>query len=375
MDRRILLRKIFVIIIALFLVFISAFSINAENSGPLYIFLFIGDGMGTNQYIAAHRNGLTKNIDTMPVSGEVTTYAYNNVITDSAAAATAIATGVKTRNESLGLDHKGNRVKNTSEAAFERGMSIGIITTMSLNHATPAGFYSHVMSRKEYYEIGLQLISSNIDYFGGGGIYHHKGKGKNNDDLYWLAEQAGYKVFMNGEIPDIESTKGKRDKIISVNPILRSDACMPYVEKRQNIGRTLAEFTREAIQILSDNKTGFLIIAEGGNIDYACHDNEFNRMLLEFSDFDGAVSEALEFYNAHPENTLIIVTGDHETGGLHFVPKDAGNIKWSSKYHTGARVPIFAIGVKSDEFCGKSDVIDNTDIAKKLFSLIINGID
>jgi alkaline phosphatase len=328
--------------------------------------------MGTNQYLAAEKKDLIKAINSLPVSGEVTTHTFNNVATDSAAAATAIATGVKTRNETLGLDAAGKRVRNISEAAMESGMSVGIVTTMSLNHATPAGFYAHLNSRNNYYELGLQLVSSNIDYFGGGGFFHHEGKNKNKKSLYKLAEEAGYAVFKNGKIPDMNNLKNSGKKIISVNPALRSDACMPYVEKRPQNGRALSDFVKEAIQTLSDNKSGFLLIVEGGNIDYACHDNEFDRMLHEIADFDGAVSEALNFYYSHYENTLIIVTGDHETGGLHFVPKDNDIISWASKYHTRERVPIFAIGISSDVFRGKSGIIDNTAIAKYIFGIIEN---
>ncbi|MCL1875363.1 MAG: alkaline phosphatase [Synergistaceae bacterium] len=370
------MKKIIAIIFTFFLIVLSTYETRADNNrNPLYIFLFIGDGMGINQYLAAQRNTLTKNIDSFPVSGEVTTHSFKNVVTDSAAAATAIATGEKTRNETLGLDSRGNRISNISELALENEIAVGIISTMSLNHATPAGFYAHINSRNAYYEIGLQLIASNIDYFGGGGFYHHNGKDKKSESLYKLAEKFGYAVFMNGEIPDTNNLSGKRNKVISVNPTLRSDACMPYVEKRTKNGRTLADFVKEAIQILSDISSGFLIVVEGGNIDYACHDNEFKRMLHEMEDFDNAVSEALNFYCTHPENTLIIVTGDHETGGLHFVPKDPYSVKWSTKYHTGANVPIFAIGVKNEEFYGASGIIDNTNIAKILFNIIQNGIE
>jgi alkaline phosphatase len=346
--------------------------VRASERGALYIFLFIGDGMGKGQYLAAQSRGFTGAIDSLPVRGEVATRAFNNAITDSAAAATALAAGVKTTDGVLGLDSKGKKVKNITEAAIENGMSTGIISTMSLNHATPAGFYAHIKSRSSYYEIGLHLISSNVDYFGGGGFYHHTGKEKNKQSLYALAERAGYEVFANGKIPDI--AKLKENKIISVNPALRSDACMPYVEKRPQNGRALSDFVKEAIQILSDNKNGFFIMIEGGNIDYACHDNELNRMLHEMADFDGAVAEALNFYETHPENTLVIVTADHDTGGLQIDPANPNRVKWSTKYHTGANVPLFATGKKSEEFRGASGLIDNTDIAKKLFDMIENRV-
>ena len=369
------MRKIIVAFFISLLFFSSALiSIGAENNAPIGIFLFIGDGMGVNQYLAAQRYGLTKAIDSLPISCEVTTHAFNNVITDSAAAATAIATGEKTKNEMLGLNAKGEKIANIFEAAINKSMSTGIISSMSLNHATPAAFYAHIKSRSDYYNIGLQLISSSISYFGGGGFYRHNGRNKDRKSLYVLAEEAGYKIFMNGNTPDASVLNNSVNKVISVNPALRSDACMPYVEKRPKNGKTLADFVKEAIQILSDNKVGFLVLIEGGNIDYACHDNEFNRMLYEISDFDGAVSEALNFYYSRPENTLIIVTGDHDTGGLHFVPKDGDIVKWSSKYHTRANVPIFTIGVYSDEFSDASGVIDNTDIAKNIFRIIQNDI-
>ena len=356
------------VFIGLFIIFSPLITTGEEEKPPLYIFLFIGDGMGKNQYLSAQNNGLTSSIEQLPVKSEVITRAFNNVITDSAAAATAIATGVKTKDGVLGLNAREGRVKNITEAAIEKGMSTGIISSMSLNHATPAGFYAHLKSRNTYYEIGLQLISSDINYFGGGGLYRHEGKEGNRPNLYTLAVKAGYKVFMNGKVPDTDKLNSG-SKVISVNPALRSDACMPYVEKRPKNGRALSDFVKEAIQILSDNMSGFFIVIEGGNIDYACHDNEYKRMLHEIADFDGAVNEALKFYKTRPENTLIIVTADHETGGLSF-DEASDSVKWSTKYHTGSNVPLFAIGVYSGEFYGTSGIIDNTDIAKKLFGIL-----
>jgi alkaline phosphatase len=328
--------------------------------------------MGVNQYLAAQEKGLTESIDSLTVRGVVKTHAFNNIITDSAAAATAISTGGKTRNGMLGLNAKGERVKNITETAIDKKMRVGIVSTMSLNHATPAGFYAHIKSRNSYYEIGLQLISSDIDYFGGGGLHHHSGKEKNRKSLYKLAEQAGYEVFVNGKTPNINKLRNSKSRVISVNPVLRSDACMPYVDKRPPSGRTLSDFVKEAVQTLSDNNAGFLIVVEGGNIDYACHDNEYFRMLNEIADFNGSVHEALSFYNKHTENTLVVVTGDHETGGLHYVPKDESTVRWSSIHHTLENVPIFAIGVMSSEFYGASGIIDNTDIARILFNTIEN---
>ncbi|MCL2768263.1 MAG: alkaline phosphatase, partial [Synergistaceae bacterium] len=217
--------------IGFFIVSSALMTTGAEVNSPLYILLFIGDGMGKNQHLAARKNGLTSSIDSLPVRSEVLTRAFNNVISDSAAAATAIATGVKTRDGVLGLNARGERVVNITEVAIEKGMSTGIISTMSLNHATPAGFYAHIKSRNSYYEIGLQLIASNINYFGGGGFHRHKGKEGNMPNLYVLAGEAGYKVFMNGSIPDAGKLNSV-SKVISVNPALRSDSCMPYVEKR-----------------------------------------------------------------------------------------------------------------------------------------------
>lgn len=347
------MKKNFCVFVLLCLFFGFVSGADARENGAKFIFLFIGDGMGKAQYQAGNARGLTSNMELLPVRSNVSTRSHGGAITDSAAAATAIATGTKTKNGMLGLDANGKRLENVAERAKSTGMKVGIISTMSLNHATPAGFYAHIHTREDYYSIGAQLAQSGFDYFGGGGLHREKGKGNDRESLFEIAEKAGYKIFRKGKTPNISELKNER--VFSVNPALRSDSCMPYSEKRPADGRPLSDFVSEAIELLYNEK-GFLIVVEGGNIDYACHDHEFERAMAEIADFDKALAPALEFYKNHPNDTLIIATADHETGGLSLEPK----ISWSTRGHTGTDVPIFA-NIRLDS------VKDNTDIAKLIF--------
>lgn len=343
-------------IIFAFVLILSCFTFNAESRGRArFIFLFIGDGFGPNQYLAAEKAGVVNNMSMLPVKSKISTRSHGGAVTDSAAAATAIATGVKTKNGMVGLDHTGKRLESILEMAKSNGIKVGVISSMTLNHATPAAFYAHISTRRDYYSIGTQLIKSNFDYFGGGGFTHERGRKKDKESLFALAEAAGYKIFRKGAVPNPNEVAGQR--VISVNPYLRSDACMHYVEKKPAKARPLSAFVDEAIKIFGEHS--FIIVVEGGNIDYACHDHEYGRMLAEIDDFDKAIAPALEFYSHHPNETLIIVTADHETGGLSLEP----SVKWSTKGHSGVEVPIFA-NIKLDK------VKDNTDIAKLIFAEI-----
>ena len=207
----------------------------------------------------------------------------------------------------LGLDPEGKKLVSAAEEARDRGRKVGIVTTVTINHATPAGFYAHRDSRKKYYEIGLDLVESNFDFFGGGGMAEYA---KQSPDLFTLAEKKGYRIVFGKE--GLASAK-KGEKTIAVAGA--KGAGIPYEMDLSQTMPSLAEITEKAIEVL-DNDRGFFLMVEGGTIDYAGHGNDTAANIFEVFGLDKAVQKAYDFYRKHPEETLIIVTGDHETGGL-----------------------------------------------------------
>ena len=293
-----------------------------------YVFLFIGDGMSLPQrqmaqtYVQKTENRGLK-INAMPYYVPMTTHAAGDqTVTDSAAAGTAMACGVKTKNGVLGLDVDGKRVESIAELAKKNGRKVGILTTVTINHATPAAFYAHVASRGSDYDIGLDLIASGFDYFGGGGVagYNNKDAEKYKGSIYDLAKEAGYTVCRTPET--IKSLKPGVEKVLACG----ASSYLPYAINGSKEGLRLADFTKQAIELL-DNPQGFFMMVEGGQIDGACHDNDAASAIGETIDFDAAVSVAFDFAEKKPGEVLIVVTGDHETGALclgavgHFQPE------------------------------------------------------
>jgi len=291
-----------------------------------YVFWFIGDGMGMNHVYATEmflaresKDPSIKNLDfTMfPNVGWMTTYAADSYITDSASAITAMASGKKTNDGVLNMDPSlKTKYKSIAEMARDMGYKVGVLTSVSIDHATPAGMYAHQPSRNNYYEIALELLNSNFNYFGGGGFLQPKGKDGKQKDIYDLAKEKGYKI-----VDSVESIKriGKGDdKVIAINPILDNSKALPFAINRlrgMDIGLSLADFTRKAIEVLYNPK-GFFMMVEGGKIDWAAHANDAVSVIYDVLDFNEAIKVALEFYKKHPYETIIIVTADHETGGL-----------------------------------------------------------
>ena len=314
---------IYVIAAATFLFF--GIFIDQADAGAKYIFLFIGDGMG-----AAHRNAAELYLagartakgdsthresqlvmNSFPVSGMIRTNSLSG-ITDSAAAGTALATGHKTLNSALAMNPAtGERYSSIAAAAKARGMKVGIITSAFIQDATPAAFYGCVPKRTMHYQLGLQMIESGFDYFAGGGFKNPTGKEKKDKNLYNLAAEAGYKVT-NTEEAFKSLTPGNR--AIAANPKL-SGGNMPWSIDSDPKHIPLSEFLKKGIELL-DGEQGFFIMLEGALIDIASHANDAATMIHELIAFDEAVETALEFYRTRPEETLIVVTSDHETGDL-----------------------------------------------------------
>jgi len=197
--------------------------------------------------------------------------------------------------------------------ARDKGMKVGIISTVSIEHATPASFYANSPSRNYYYEIALQIPESRFNFFGGGGFRQPAGANKDQKNIAEVLTEAGYKVYDTRA--GFDGIKAGDDKIVTINPILDGDSAMPYAIDVAEGEISLAEFVAKGIEVL-DNPNGFLMMAEGGKVDWACHANDAMATIGDVLSFDEGVKVAYEFYTKHPDETLIIVTGDHETGGM-----------------------------------------------------------
>lgn len=289
-----------------------------------YVFVFIGDGMAMPQITSTEifKGTLTSNdpmnleklsFTSFPNLGMQTTHSSNSFITDSAAAGTALATGHKTDNDMVGLDpSKKIKFKTMAEMAKEKGMKVGIVSSVSLDHATPAAFYAHKASRNDLYDIGIDMTNSGFDYFAGGGLLQPTGKKKDQPNVLDIAKQKGYKIVND---PNAIMNLTKEDgKVIAFRNDLAAESAMQYDIDRQD-KTSLADYTKKGIELL-DNPDGFFMMVEGGKIDWACHANDAATTVRDVMSFDSAIMEALKFYAKHPNETLIVVTGDHETGGM-----------------------------------------------------------
>ena len=296
-----------------------------------YIFYFIGDGMGANQVLGAemYRSAIQGEplgrvqtlMTSFPYSGSASSHSASNGITDSAAAGTCLATGKKTKNGMLGMGPDSTRLTTIAEELKAEGWGIGIMTTVAIDHATPAAFYAHVVKRNKYYEIGKQLSESGFDFFGGAGFHHPQGKKDNEPiNLYRLAEERGYTVVHGYE----EGLKLRDERLVEKMILVQKDddqgakhgSNLPYAIDRKEGDLTLRQIVSTAIPFLAARHERFFMMVEGGMIDYACHGDDAATAFGEVWDMDEAMREAYAFYEKHPEETLIIVTADHETGGL-----------------------------------------------------------
>ena len=292
---------------------------SAAFAAPKYVFLFIGDGMSTPQrMIAEEFSRLTQGgelaMNRLPYQANTRTRSANRIITDSAAAATAIACGVKTENGKLGvLPYGKGRVESVAEVAKRTGKKVGIATTVTIVHATPAGFYAHRENRGQYYRIGLDLIASGFDFFTAGGVYDRyddKNDPEYRGELRALAQEAGYKVLRN----DFDSwcaLKPGDGKTWSIF----GDYGMQFAIDADGSQPTPAEIVAKGIELL-DGPDGFFFMFEGGKVDYSGHANDAATNIRDILALDEAVKVALKFQDAHPDETLVVTTGDHETGGM-----------------------------------------------------------
>ena len=315
----------------------------ADAASPKYVFLFIGDGMSYPQFQAASdylgaladndeeqalpsvkyddRNGAVLdgpkalNFMNFPVAGSAVTYDACSFAPDSASTATSIATGRKTYSGMINVDITGAEEFETIAEKLhgQQGYKIGIISSVNLNHATPAAFYAHQASRNNYYEIGQELVDSGFEYFAGGGLKKVTGPNKDQESLYDLAEAAGYKVTFTQE--EAQAVTAQDEKVILIDEHLADSDAMAYDMDRQEEQWALADYVAKGIEVLN-NDTGFFMMCEGGKIDWACHANDAGATVTDTLALADAVQVAVDFAQEHPAETLILVTGDHETGGL-----------------------------------------------------------
>ncbi|MBN2705336.1 MAG: alkaline phosphatase [Deltaproteobacteria bacterium] len=291
-----------------------------------YVFLFIGDGMASPQIHAAEAYLADKSqpdelpggikarllsMDHFPVVGLSTTYANDRFITDSAAAGTALACGMKTNCGVISMDPTTTiPYKTLAESAKEKGMKVGVVSSVSIDHATPAVYYSHQPSRNNYNAIAMELANSDFDYFAGGGFKRDESQGAIPAAIANGFKYVTTREGLNACVPG--------DRVLATTEVTDGSA-LPYAIDRlegyytNNI--TLAEFTARGIDLL-DNPNGFFMMVEGGKIDWACHANDARAAIDDTLAFDAAIWEAIRFYMSNPEETLIVITGDHECGGM-----------------------------------------------------------
>lgn len=401
------MKKIILIIAAIAM----AMSLNScqdkktESPRAKYIFLMIGDGMGASHvavaesYLSAKAGKIGGEQLTMtqfPYYGTCTTHCLDKTITCSAASGTAIASGQKTLYSRLGCDGDFNRLESMAFPLKEEGYKIGIMSSVPITHATPAAFYASTPDRGDGYGIMKQIPDSGFDFFGGSGFEDMFGKDGQQLGADKYLEQHGYEVCFGPE--EFLAAADTCERIVFCQQKSKAEDAKAYVSEEADAKDiTLAEMLQLAIDYLGDEEP-FFIMCEGGDIDWESHSSYTMPMIEKVISFDNAIAVAYEFYKAHPEETLIVVTADHETGGVAigqgeswsntFIDwikieeeweknkdkylqdskanrefNEASHIGWTTSYHTGGAVPVFSIGKGAEKFMGR---IDNADIKGKI---------
>ena len=346
-------------------IFLNACSYNVKVENPVVtspknVILMIGDGMGVAQVYSAltaqHGNLAMNRCESF---GFVKTQSADNYITDSAAGATALATGKKVNNDVIGISPIGDTLVTLLELAEKKGLGTGMVVTSSIIHATPAGFIAHTSNRYNYEEIAENFLKTDIDVFIGGGrdYFEERTDGKNLSDIL---RRRNYNVVYDVDGLN-EIKQGKLAGLLSGNH-------MPKISEGR--GDYLKVSSLKAIELLDVFDNGFFLMVEGSQIDFGGHENDSEYLVSETVDFDRVVGEVLDFAAIDGE-TLVLITADHETGGYSLPGGDiiSGEVsgKFSTDEHTGVMVPLFAFGPGSDKFKG---IIDNTEVFQKIVELL-----
>ncbi len=364
---------------------------NEDSPKPKNIILMIGDGMGLTQITAAmYQNKNHLHLERCPTVGLIKTHAADNIITDSAASATAYACGQKTYNGAIGVDVNGKPLKTLLEEAEERGMATGLVATSAITHATPASFIAHQPSRNMYEEIARDFLDTDVDLVIGGGRNHFN-KRKDKRNLLDSLKSKGY--FVTGNFDKVNKNIEKFYLFTAPeHPGMKSE------------GRDyLPQATALALDFLSrKSDKGFFLVIEGSQIDWGGHANHAQYVLDELLDFNTSIGQVLDFAEKSGE-TLVVITADHETGGLSLAPpshkeyrtkSDTQRIEYNKRYydaltmtadfenetmkndtiygmfstgyHTCTMIPIFSMGVGSEEFGG---VYENLGVFSRVWGL------
>jgi alkaline phosphatase len=341
---------------------VKMYPANHKGKKPKNVILFIVDGMSLphmHAALTANRGSLF--LENFRHMGFAKTHSAESYITDSAAAGTALATGQKTYNAAIGVDMDKKPLKSILQEASEKGLATGLVSTSAITHATPASFIAHQPNRNMYEEIAADFLKTDIDVFIGGG-YKHFTTRKDGRNLAEELREKGYRVEKDmNTIRTINSGKLAG---------LMAEEHAPRMDERQDM---LPDATNTALNILSNNKKGFFLMVEGSQIDWGGHAGSTIYVVEDMLDIDRTVGLALEFASNNRE-TLVVVTSDHETGGMTILEGDyeTGMVKgaFSTGGHTGIMVPVMAWGPGAAEFTG---IMDNTDIHKKIKKLLIGN--
>jgi len=333
-----------------------------EEERPKNIILMIGDGMGMGQITAGtYMNNNTSNLERFSVVGLHKPYAADNVITDSAAAATAFACGVKTHNLAIGVDKDDRKVETILEYAEGKGLSTGLIATSSITHATPASFIAHNPYRKNYEDIAENFLDTEIDFFAGGGKKYFDRREKDDRNLIEELKKKGYTIF--------DQLTEFSDARLS----MQESKCFGYftadgeplsIEQGRDY---LEPVTMASLNYLKQKskENGFFLMVESSQIDWGGHANNSDWIIQEFKEFNEVIGRVLSWAEAD-EETLVIVTADHETGGYTIQPgstMDTLQTAFTTEKHSGDFIPVFASGPQSELFSG---IYENTAIFHKM---------
>lgn len=366
-----------------------------------YVFLFIGDGMGSTHvavaesylsYLQGKLGGAMLTMSQFPYYGTATSYSADANVTDSSAAGTAISCGVKTYNGGLGIDAEGNEARSLAYDLKDAGYQVGIISTVPINHATPGAFYASSSSRNDYYGISKQIVESGFEFFAGSGFIDFRGKGDKEEATDTYLEKNGYEVSYG--IAEFKEEAAGKEKVVFCQESNKEESAGNYVSSGKIAeDATLGQMLQLGMEFFDDDEP-FFFMCEGGKIDWTAHANKVMPMIMDILEFDEAIAVAYEFYKKHPKETLIVVTADHETGGISLGSgpdhvnwqmlieqweKDGkqnnlgwkensemnrkASIGWTTGSHTGGPVPVYAVGKGAEKFMGR---MDNTDIKGKI---------
>jgi len=324
------------------------------------IILMVGDGMGLTQISAGtYAYGNTSNFERLRYVGIQKPYASNKLITDSAAGATAFSCGVKTYNGAIGVDADTMAVKTILEEAEEMGKSTGLIATSSITHATPASFIAHNKYRKNYEAIAADFLDTEVDFFVGGGLKYFSQRESDERNLVEELTTKGYIVsdFFNSELDEIKVDNSKNFAYFTAN-----EEPLPHKQGRDYLG----DAVKKSLNHLdSHGENGFFLMIEGSQIDWGGHANYLDYVLTEWKEFNDVIGDVLDWAETDGE-TLIIITADHETGGLAIQSEskmDSIVAAFTSDYHTGTMIPVFAHGPGAEMFSG---IYENKDIYDKM---------